>query len=85
VAGAGAVAVGKARTDAHPAVSHSGHKLSPSLHNTLNKPGRAVQVDPMKPMLKAPESKLLKLKYDKLLSSFAFKFKLRRYNQDERT
>jgi hypothetical protein len=33
----------------------------------------------MKPTLKAPGSKRLKLKYDKMLSSFAFKFNLRRY------
>jgi len=42
--------------------------------------GRAVQVDPMKPTRKAPGTKRLKLKYGKLLSSFAFKFNLRRYN-----
>ena len=41
--------------------------------------GRAVQVDPMKPMLKAPGTKRLYLKYDKLVSTFAFKFNLRRY------
>jgi hypothetical protein len=41
--------------------------------------GRAVQVDPIKPTLKAPGIKLLKLKYDKPLSSFALKFYLRRY------
>jgi len=40
--------------------------------------GEAVQVDPIKPTLKAPGTKRLKLKYDKLLSSFAFKFNLRR-------
>jgi hypothetical protein len=38
-----------------------------------------VQVDPIKPTLKAPGIKPLKLKYDELLSSFAFKFNLRRY------
>jgi hypothetical protein len=37
----------------------------------------------MKPMLRAPGSKRLKLEYDKLLSSFAFKFNLRRYNEDK--
>ena len=37
------------------------------------------QVDPIKPTLKAPGSKRLKLKYDELLSSFAFNFNLRRY------
>jgi len=40
--------------------------------------GGAVQVDPIKPMLKPPETKHLKLQCDELLSSFAFKFKLRR-------
>jgi hypothetical protein len=39
-----------------------------------------VQVDPIKPNLKAPGIKRLKLKYDKLLSSFAFKFNLHRFN-----
>jgi hypothetical protein len=34
----------------------------------------------MKPMLKAPRIQLLKLKCDKLLSTVAFKFDLRRYN-----
>ena len=38
-----------------------------------------MQVDPIKPTLKAPGTKRLKLKYDKVLSSFAFKFNLRRY------
>ena len=40
-----------------------------------------MQVDPIKPMLKPPGTKHLKLKCDGLLSSFAFKFNLRRYNQ----
>jgi hypothetical protein len=35
----------------------------------------------MKPILKAPESKHLKLKHEKTLSNFAFKFNLRRFNQ----
>jgi len=38
-----------------------------------------VQVDPMKPMLKPPGTKHLKLKCGVLLSAFAFKFYLRRY------
>jgi hypothetical protein len=38
-----------------------------------------VQVDPIKPTLKPPGTKRLKLKYHKLLSSSAFKFNLRRY------
>jgi len=33
--------------------------------------GEAVQVDPMKPTLKAPGTKRLKLKYDELVSCFA--------------
>jgi CO/xanthine dehydrogenase Mo-binding subunit len=32
--------------------------------------------------VKAPGTKLLKLGYDELLSSFCFKFNLRRYNLD---
>jgi len=40
-----------------------------------------VQVDPIKPMLKPPGTKRLKLKYDESPSNFAFKFNLRRYNQ----
>jgi hypothetical protein len=40
-----------------------------------------VQVDPIKPTLKAPGIKLFRLKYDKLLSNFAFKFNWRRYNK----
>ena len=43
--------------------------------------GGAVQVGPMKPILKPPRSKRLKLKYDVLLSYFAFKFNLRRYTK----
>jgi hypothetical protein len=38
-----------------------------------------VQVDPIKPTLKAPGTKRLKLKGDDLLSSFGFKFNLCRY------
>jgi hypothetical protein len=38
-----------------------------------------VQVNPIKPTLKAPGIKLLKLEFDKPLSNFAFKFNLRRY------
>ena len=41
--------------------------------------GKAVQVEPMKPTLKAPGSTCLKLKYDEPPSEFAFKFNLRRY------
>jgi len=42
-------------------------------------PSRAVQVDPIKPNLKPPGTKRLKLKYDTLLSNVAFKFNMRRY------
>jgi hypothetical protein len=42
-------------------------------------PGRAVQVDPIKPTLKPPGTKHLKLKCDILLPNFAFKINLRRY------
>ena len=38
-----------------------------------------MQVDPIKPTLKAPETMRLKLEYGKLLSSFAFNFNLHRY------
>jgi hypothetical protein len=38
-----------------------------------------VQVDPIKPTLKAPGAKRLKLKFDDLVSIFAFNVKLRRY------
>ena len=41
--------------------------------------GRAVQVDPIKPTLKAPGIKRLKLYYDEPLSNLAFKINLRRY------
>ena len=38
-----------------------------------------MQVDSIKPTLKAPGTKHLKLKYGELLSSYAFKMNLRRY------
>ena len=43
--------------------------------------GKAVQVDPMKPMLKAPGTKRLTLNHDTLLSSLAFNSNLRRYSE----
>jgi hypothetical protein len=43
--------------------------------------GRAVQVDPIKPTLKASGTKRLKLQYDEPLSKVAFKFNLRRYTK----
>jgi len=42
-------------------------------------PGGAVQVEPMKPMLKGPETNLLTVKSDEPLSTLAFKFNLCRY------
>jgi len=42
--------------------------------------GRAVQVDPIKPTLKAPGSKKLILKHDQLVSNLGFDFNLRRFN-----
>ena len=43
--------------------------------------GTAMQVDAIKPNFNAPATKRLKLKYNKLLSKFSFKFNLRRYNE----
>jgi len=40
-----------------------------------------VQLDPIKPVLKAPRSMLLKLIYEGRLSTFAFNFNLRCYNE----
>ena len=40
-----------------------------------------MQVDPIKPTLKAPGSERLKLKCDEVLSSVAFNFSLRRYSK----
>jgi len=44
--------------------------------------GRAVQVEPIKPTLRAPGTKRLKLQYYEMLSRFPFKFNLRRYNKE---
>ena len=49
----------------------------------MGHPGRALHVDPIKPTLTAPGTKRLKLKSCMLLSSFAFKFNLRRYILEE--
>ena len=48
-------------------------------HHALHHQGKAVQVDPIKPALKPPGTKRLKLKCDRPLSSFAFTFNLRCY------
>ena len=42
--------------------------------------GRTVQVDPIKPVLKPPGTQRSKLDFDGLLSSFPYKFSLRRYS-----
>jgi hypothetical protein len=42
-----------------------------------------VQVDPIKPTLKASKSKFLKLEHEKVLSDYAFNFNLRRYSMRE--
>jgi len=42
-----------------------------------------VQVEPLKPVLKAPLSMLSKLRYDGPLSNIAFNFNLRRYAEAE--
>jgi len=50
--------------------------------------GEAIQIDPIEPRLKAPETKLLNLKYGLLLSicsNFAFNFNLGRYIEGEPT
>jgi len=39
-----------------------------------------VQVDPIKPTLKAPGTERLELKYEELLSNFGLKINLRRYH-----
>jgi len=41
-----------------------------------------VQVDPIKPKLKAPGTNLLKLIHDVPLSTFGFNFNLRRYTEE---
>ena len=41
--------------------------------------GRAVQLDPIETILKAPRTNPLKPNYDTLLSIFAFNFNLHRY------
>jgi hypothetical protein len=54
-------------------------RLRPRRPNAVR--GGVVQVDPMQSGLKAPGSHLLTLKHDELLSSFAFKCKLRGYDE----
>jgi len=58
-----------------PGVHLAGH----AAHGDAARPGRTVQVDPIKPTLKAPGTKRLTLRCDTLLSTSAYKFNLRRY------
>jgi hypothetical protein len=55
---------------------HAAGPLDPRLHPAL---GRAVQVDSIRTVFKAPVSKRLKLEQEKSLSNFAFDVSLRRY------
>ena len=61
-----------------------GGRVRGGVRDAVLERGRAVQVDAIKPKLKAPEIKLLKLKYDKPLSKIAFKFNLRRLKESFR-
>jgi hypothetical protein len=45
--------------------------------------GKTVQLDPVRPTLKAPVTEHLTLESDKLLSNFGFKINLRRYTTYE--
>ena len=42
-----------------------------------------MQVDPIKPTFKSPETERLRLKYDESLSIFAFNFNLRHYSLED--
>ena len=54
-----------------------GHGRRPPHHRQ----GRAVQAVPVQPILKPTGTKRWKLEYDEMLSSFAFRFNLRRYTK----
>jgi hypothetical protein len=58
--------------------SSAGTRAPPSCYPPST-PGKAVQIEPIKLTLKAPETKRLKLKHEELLSIFGFTFNLRRY------
>jgi len=57
----------------HPRQSHSRRRAY------TTSPGRAVHVEPMKPVFEARGTMRLTVRYDELLSKFAFNFNLRRY------
>ena len=68
---------------AHQQVRQPGHGVRhavPGGRERRAARGRAVQVDPIKPALKAPGTKCFKLTRNKLFSAFAYKFNLRRYS-----
>ena len=67
--------------DRHKVSCPNGKALSEWKAGTYRGRGRAVQVDPITPTLKAPGPKRLKLIYDGALSNFAFKFNLRRFTE----
>jgi hypothetical protein len=51
----------------------------PPIRGRAQDPGKPLQVEPMKPTLKAPGTKRLNLKNVEVVSSFASNFHLRRY------
>ena len=65
----------------HTRRRRNGHDAAPrGAAPAAGTPGRAVQVDPINPTLKAPGIKQLKLPPDVPPSKLAFKFSLRRYS-----
>ena len=60
---------------------HHTERVAQRVHRRVARQGGPVQVDPIKPTLNAPTNERLKLKCDDLLSSFPFKFNLRRYTK----
>jgi hypothetical protein len=79
---AGGADIDYATPPRHPSfdMCHPYGGFTPLMYAAIeNRPGEAVQVDPMKPTLKAHGTKRLKLNFDSLLSNFAFEFNLRRY------
>jgi hypothetical protein len=50
------------------------------MHQLCRALGRALQLDPIKPTLKAPGTKRSKLECNGLLSTFGFEFSLSRYS-----
>jgi hypothetical protein len=61
--------------------THHVPALRPHAPGGRRQPGRAVQVDPIKPTLKSPGTERLKVKRVKPLSNFALNSNLHRYNQ----